>query len=649
LRSDLSTPSPATARGFVLNCGDDDVARGQVTHLLQQAGYDVREATSGQEALEIASTGPALVVIDDNLPGLSGLEVCRRLKTNPATASIPVLQTSATFISPERRVQGLECGADGYLTQPIEPPVLIATVRALLRAREAEDNLRHASMIWQATFDAIGEGVAVIDAGGRVLQANIEMTKVARRDRRHVIGASFEELLRSALHLERLSLVSAVLRKKTRESLELPGSGRWYRVAGDPVIDPDGEVRRVVMTVSDITELKELEETQRRRADELMGADRRKDEFLAMLAHELRNPLNAIATANSLQERVGAQDPQNMRLRAMIARQTRHLARLVDDLLEVSRITRGQIQLQTETGDLRNVVRQAIQSTLPQVEAKHQQLTMQLPADAVYVSGDMVRLEQVLVNIIGNASKYSGTDGHISVRCEVDSDGVEVRVKDDGVGIPSDQLASIFDLFVQVDQSLARSVGGLGIGLTIARRLVELHGGTIEACSEGVGRGAEFVIRLPVVEAGSQPIVRLPSADALSFDGNRREVIVIEDNADTRELMRTLLESWGHHVTVAADGTTGLALALERRPAVALIDVGLPGIDGYQVAQNLRASSLGSNMLLIALTGYGRPEDRARALESGFDLHLVKPVQPEKLFSVLAHPHVSARGSSVDS
>jgi CheY-like chemotaxis protein/two-component sensor histidine kinase len=369
-----------------------------------------------------------------------------------------------------------------------------------------------------------------------------------------------------------------------------------------------------------------------------------------MLAHELRNPLNAIATANSLQERVGAQDPQNMRLRAMITRQTRHLARLVDDLLEVSRITRGQIQLHKEPSDLRNAVRQAIQSTLPQVEAKHQQLTMQLPPDPVYVDADILRLEQVLVNIIGNASKYSSTEGHISVRRDVIPRGVEIRVKDDGIGIPSDQLGSIFDLFVQVDQSLARSVGGLGIGLTIARRLVELHGGTIAAFSEGLDRGAEFVVTLPAAGTAAETPIRVPRS-ARAGDGPALDVLLIEDNADSRELMRGLVESWGHRVTVAADGTSGLQTALNVRPAVALIDVGLPGIDGYQVAQNLRSSEAGHEMLLIALTGYGRPEDRARALESGFDLHLVKPVQPEKLRTILAEPprrvrrHAAARDS----
>jgi PAS domain S-box-containing protein len=533
-----------------------------------------------------------------------------------------------------------DVGNNGYLTQPIEAPVLAATVRALLRARQAEDNVRDAALTWQTTFDTIGDGVAVVDADGRILQANTALLRMCRSELSTMAGQPLEECLRQAFDLSRLSVIAGVLRSQVRESLEVPVGPRWFRVAADPVVDiPSGEVRRVVVTVSDVTELKQLEEVQRQRADDLAEADRRKDEFLAMLAHELRNPLNAIATANSLQERVGAQDPQNMRLRAMITRQTRHLARLVDDLLEVSRITRGQIQLHKEPADLRNALRQAIQSTLPQVEAKHQQLTMQLPPDPVYVNGDLLRLEQVMVNIIGNASKYSGTDGHISVRCEVVPEGVEIRVKDDGVGIPKDQVSSIFDLFVQVDQSLARSVGGLGIGLTIARRLVELHGGAITAHSDGVGHGSEFVIRLPVVEAGAQPVIRVPRSTQAG-NAHARDILLIEDNADSRELMRSLLESWGHRVTTAGDGTSGLQLALSTKPAIALIDVGLPGIDGYQVAQNLRSSEAGRQMLLVALTGYGRPEDRARALESGFDLHLVKPVQPEKLQAILASPPV---------
>ncbi|MGH9347451.1 MAG: ATP-binding protein [Vicinamibacterales bacterium] len=486
--------------------------------------------------------------------------------------------------------------------------------------------------IWQKTFDAIRDGVAVVDAGGRLLQANEALQCLTGRERAALTGATFEDVVYDALEIERLALVPAVLRRKDRESAEVVSGGRWLRVTGDPMLDASGTVQCIVVTIADVTELKQLEDAERERAE----ADHRQDEFLAMLAHELRNPLNAIATAVGLQERMGAQDPQNVRLRAIVMRQTRHLARLVDDLLDVSRITRGQIQLHREPGDLRTTLRQAIQGMLPQVEAKHQFLTVQLPPEPVCVNGDMLRLEQVMVNILGNASKYSATEGHISVACEATPAGVEIRVKDDGMGIPAGKLDSIFDLFVQLDPPLARSVGGLGIGLTVARRLVSLHDGTLEARSPGVGRGAEFVIRLPTVAMDEPSMLQIDGPEAAPAGGARLDVLLVEDNADTRELMRGLLESWGHHVTVAADGASGLATALDSRPDVALIDVGLPGIDGYQVAQTLRASAPGKDMLLVALTGYGRPEDRARAIQSGFDKHLVKPVQPDELRGILA-------------
>jgi CheY-like chemotaxis protein len=308
----------------------------------------------------------------------------------------------------------------------------------------------------------------------------------------------------------------------------------------------------------------------------------------------------------------------------------------------VSRITRDSIQLHKKPGDLRQVLREAIQSTLPQVEAKHQQLTIQLPPDPVYVNGDMLRLEQAVGNIIANASKYSAAEGHILVRCEVMPEVVEIRVKDNGVGIPREKLSSIFNLFAQVDHPLTRA-GGLGIGLTIARRLVALHGGTIDVSSDGVGHGSEFVVRLPVVGAEAHPMLGLNAGDAAPVHRSPLGVLLIEDNEDTREVMRNLLERWGHQVSVAADGETGLGTAQNTHPDVALINIALPGIDGYQVARNLRASTAGKEMLLVALTGYGRREDRARALECGFDLHLMKPVQPEKLYGILAQPPVAAK------
>jgi signal transduction histidine kinase/CheY-like chemotaxis protein len=382
-----------------------------------------------------------------------------------------------------------------------------------------------------------------------------------------------------------------------------------------------------------------LDEEHRRRADELAELDRRKDEFLGMLAHELRNPLNAIAAANSLMDRVGAQDARNTRLRNTIRRQTRHLARLVDDLLEVSRVTRGKMRLQTEPTDLVVVLRSAIDNTRPLIDGRNQHLEVTLPAERLCMTADSLRLEQVFVNLLQNASKYSEPGSTIYVECaghasgDAGRDRAIVRVRDQGVGIPESQLTAIFDLFVQVDQSLARSLGGLGLGLTISRSLVQLHGGTITARSEGRGRGAEFIVELPLEEV--QPLVQAlgpdATADLLGQVPASLVVLVVEDNRDAREMLQAWLQDLGHRVHSACDGIEALALARTVRPDVALIDIGLPGLDGYQVAENLRASADGERTLLVAITGYGRPEDSARAREAGFDAHLVKPVQPEML------------------
>jgi signal transduction histidine kinase/CheY-like chemotaxis protein len=377
---------------------------------------------------------------------------------------------------------------------------------------------------------------------------------------------------------------------------------------------------------------------QRQRAEQLAELARRKDEFLGMLAHELRNPLNAIAAANSLMDRVGAQDERCVRLRTTVRRQTRALARLVDDLLEVSRVTRGTMRLQPETADLGTILRSAIENSRTTIEARNQQLDVSVPQTPMPINADALRLEQVFVNLLQNASKYSQPGTRVALECIRSADDGPsracVKVRDQGVGIPVEKLEPIFELFFQVDQTLARSLGGLGLGLTIARRLVELHGGTIRAASDGLNRGSEFIVELPLLTEVTAPSATADDADA-SADGGSRIVLLIEDNADAREMLHAWLDQLGHEVHEAADGLAGLELARTVRPDVALIDIGLPGIDGYQVARNLRESPECCHAFLVAITGYGRPEDTARAREAGFDLHLVKPVQPERIARVL--------------
>jgi signal transduction histidine kinase/ActR/RegA family two-component response regulator len=364
-------------------------------------------------------------------------------------------------------------------------------------------------------------------------------------------------------------------------------------------------------------------------------AARRKDEFLAMLGHELRNPLAAIRGATQVLDRISSQIEPAVRQRAIIDRQTRHLARLVDDLLDVSRVVSGKIALQLEAVELNELALRCMQALQQRVEAQGPEMRFTAADAPVVVRGDPVRLEQVVSNLLDNAVKYTPADGRIELSVErVDGEAV-VRVRDSGVGIAPELLPRVFDLFTQAERSLDRAQGGLGLGLTLVRRLVEQHGGSVAATSAGAGRGSEFLVSLPVLHERGDGA---PAAEVQSAaPAGARHVLLIDDNADAREALRALLELWGHRVDVADDGPSGIELGRRLRPEVALVDIGLPGVDGYQVAAALRASEE-TRIQLVAITGYGQPEDRLRALEAGFDAHLVKPVDLDELARVLARP-----------
>jgi PAS domain S-box-containing protein len=620
---------------FILNVNDDEANRYMVTRILEHAGFTVAEAANGREALMLARRRPQMVVLDIKLPDISGLEVCRRLKADPELRTIPVLQTSATFISSERRVEGLDSGADGYLAQPIEPPELVATVRSLLRTQQAEQDLQNVSDDWRRTFDSIADGVAILAGDGSVIRCNDAMCRIAGKPAAALIDAPASKLMPNDGATTN-DVVARAVQNRIRTVSELSIGRQLLRLVADPILDADDRVERLVFIVTDITQHRQLEDDHRTRAAQLAEIDRRKDEFLGMLAHELRNPLNAIAAANSLMDRVGAQDPRNQRLRNTVRRQTRHLARLVDDLLEVSRVTRGKMRLQPSPNDLVEVVRAAVDNSRPTIEARQQVLELVVPDGRVCVNADTLRLEQVFVNLLMNASKYSEPGARILVElARTEPDRATVSVKDEGIGIPQEKLGAVFDLFFQVDQSLARSLGGLGIGLTIARRLVELHGGTIAARSQGPGHGSEFIVELPVTAEAIVADSALAPDEQTDVEGDVATVLLVEDNRDARETLRAWLEELGYCVYAAADGFEGLELARAQKPAIALIDIGLPGIDGYQLARTLRETEECRHTFLVAITGYGRPEDSARARESGFDVHLVKPVQPERLAHVI--------------
>ena len=371
-------------------------------------------------------------------------------------------------------------------------------------------------------------------------------------------------------------------------------------------------------------------------------ADRRKDEFLAMLGHELRNPLAAIRNALWVLEEQGSRNPQDVRQRQVIERQTHHLVRMVDDLLDVSRVTLGKILLQRQRFDLSQLVERCLTELGMATQAEEHQLTLSTRTQAAWVEGDPVRMEQVVCNLIHNAIKYTPRGGGIWVSLASEDEEAVLRVRDNGVGISREMLARIFEPFTQVESSRKRSEGGLGLGLPLVRSLVELHGGTVRAFSDGRGRGSEFVVRLPRVEAmatAPAPTPALmpvgPGDEVDPVEKPSLRVLVVEDNPDGRESLRDLLEIWGHQVDLAENGPQGVEKALSTLPDVALVDIGLPGLDGNEVAQRIRAALDGDRMALIAMTGYGQPEDRRRAIQAGFDAYLVKPVDPGDLSRLL--------------
>ncbi len=400
--------------------------------------------------------------------------------------------------------------------------------------------------------------------------------------------------------------------------------------------DAQGALLGYVKIMRDRTDRKRLDEELRNRAEALSRADEEKDEFLAVLAHELRNPLAPVFYALRLLDEKPLDDPNRWYIRRIVDRQMRRLARLIDDLLDVSRIRTGKVELRRSRIDLNTVIGHAVEVVKPLAEDRGHGLSFSLAPEPVWLEADPVRLEQVFSNLLSNAVKFTEDGGKIALSVERQPQEVVVRVKDTGVGIPPDLLPRVFDLFTQGDRSLDRVRDGLGIGLTLSRRLVEMHGGTIEARSEGVGRGSEFVVRLPAFLHHGPPADEEAAADVEKTSSRPLRVLVVDDSEDTTELLGTLLEMAGHSIQVAHTGPSALEVASAFRPDAVILDIGLPGLDGYQVAQRLREDPALKSMTLIAATGYGQEEDLRRSREVGFDQHLVKPIDPGELQRLLA-------------
>lgn len=401
-----------------------------------------------------------------------------------------------------------------------------------------------------------------------------------------------------------------------------------FQDLGDRVILVSGrrlaDSEQILLGFRDITDLKRIEFA-------LRDADRRKDEFLAMLAHELRNPLAAICNGLAVQKLSGTGDAVASLTLEMLERQAKQLVRLVDDLLDVSRITRGKVELRKERIDLATVVSSALAICAPLIEAAGCSLTVEAMADSLVVSADAVRMTQIISNLLNNATKYTPEGGRITVTLARDGDMAIVSIRDSGVGIAAESLPRIFDLFVQVDNPAARAQGGLGIGLTLVRNLVELHGGRIEAKSEGLGRGSEFSIRLPLADANEAQEAGAPVTQSAAATPRPTRVLVVDDNRDSADSLAILLRLQGHDVRIAYDGAAALRAIAEDPPQLALIDVGMPGMDGLEVARRVRAQPQFRDVTLVAVTGWGQQKDRTASAAAGFDHHLMKPISIDSL------------------
>jgi PAS domain S-box-containing protein len=508
--------------------------------------------------------------------------------------------------------------------------------RALVEANEAlahkSEELEQQREWFQVTLSSIGDGVITTDINGQVTFLNPiaeAMTGWSSDDARGKPIDQVFHIINEDTGLFVASPVNSVLQLGTTVGLAnrialVSRSGTVVGIedSAAPIRNARGSIVGVVLVFHDVTE--------RRRAEHaLREADRRKDEFLATLAHELRNPLAPIRQAAMILKAPAATDTQKRWSHDVIGRQVHHMALLLDDLLDISRITRGMLELRVEMVELADVIDAAVETARPAIDAKRHTFSVLAPDHPVQLAADPMRLAQVLSNLLTNAAKYTDPEGQIQLRAVLEERVVTICVVDTGIGIPSFAIENVFDMFSQVKSGQDRSEGGLGIGLSLSKGLVQLHGGEIEAKSLGLGRGSEFIVRLPVQFLAA----RSQSVDTRASTAPRagRRILIADDNRDAAESLATLLQLDGHDVTIVHDGQAALAAVQTGHPDIALLDIGMPILSGYEVARQVRQGSLGRTVTLVAVTGWGQDSDKARALAAGFNHHFTKPIETERL------------------
>jgi signal transduction histidine kinase/DNA-binding response OmpR family regulator len=668
--------------------------------ILNELGQELVCASSGEEALKLVLKHQfAVILLDVNMPGMDGFETASLIRQRRKSAHTPIIFVTA-FTDEMRMTEGYAQGAVDYILAPVVPEVLRAKVKVFVDLfqmtqqvqRQAEERIalleersrraaleesnrrlgfsvRAGAVLGQSLdYDVITRDVvrlpvtvlarAVVLAvpesgtsrwqlsGARAIDVGIvqeQYTDLGELD--EPIAAAIPRVLHTGVD-ERFCNGEPCAADAGPNQLVLPlkARGRTFAVLAFTRDASEEGFSSADVTMAEAFASRAAVALENSRLyRDVQHADRQKNEFLSMLAHELRNPLAPIRSAVEVLRLRAQNQPEIAWAQDVIGRQVTHLVRLVDDLLDISRITRGKIRLEMQPVDVGTVLAAAVETSMPLIEASNHHLTVEVSPEPLLVQGDTARLAQVLSNLLNNAAKYTPSGGSIRVSVDREGDQAVFKVRDTGIGIPPEMIGKVFDLFEQVDCSIDRSQGGLGIGLTLVNRLVELHGGTVQAASEGPGKGAEFTVRLPLVAAASTQQPEQARSGDLPLEGAGKtspshslRVLVVDDNVDAADTLADLLRLSGHDVRLAYDGRSAVEAALTFRPTAIVLDLGLPGLNGYEVARHLRDQPATRDAMLIAVSGYGQEEDRRRSTSAGFHKHYVKPLDFQILLSTLA-------------
>ena len=633
-----TVPRVGATGGARLLLADDNADMRDYLRRLLERHYHVVAVADGLAALDVVrSQRPDLILTDVMMPRLDGFGLLKALRADTQTASIPIILLSARA-GEEATIEGFDAGADDYLVKPFSARELLARISGTLALatarREAAEDRKLSEERFRAVQDASPDGFHVLAAVRNAENAIVDFSWLYVNE----AGAAIGKLPREAFIGRRVLDLFPGNRDSGLADIYARVVETGQPWVGEMHYTHDGidaHMRFSVARVGDGVAVSTVDISERRRAEmALQLADQRKDEFLATLAHELRNPLAPIRQAARIVSMTGVTEAQRRWSNEIINRQTQHMAMLLDDLLDLSRITQGKLEVRKAPVELLPIIETAIETARPLMESRHHALAVDIRDKNLSVVVDSLRIAQALANLLTNAAKYTDPGGHISLRVYRQGGELFMEVGDDGIGIPPENISSVFEMFSQVKSAIDRSEGGLGIGLALVKGVVQLHGGRVSASSNGNRRGSTFTIALPLETVRQELNIPEPTSEQRPSE-SRRKILVVDDNRDAAETLAALMKLEGHDTRVALDAERALEIASEFEPEVALLDIGMPRMNGHELAQRIRATRWGKGSTLIAITGWGQAQDRYSAMHAGFDHHLTKPVDVGTLLQLV--------------